>query len=236
MVEQLTEDEQLEALKKWWKENGTAIIVGIIIGVSAIVGFWKWNQHVENQALAASQEYDNFSQAIIDNKADSIEKSYIVLKTEYADTSYAALAALLFASYEYEKNNPEKTLELLRWAQEQPGHDAIFHIAQIRLARLLVSLDKYDEAFSLVDKINEPAFDAQYSEIKGDIYNKRGEQMLARSSYQLALASSKLNGKQREFVQMKLDDLGDTKTEIKSKTKNGDSNELKSQAVKDMNK
>ncbi len=209
MAEQLTDDEQVEALKKWWKENGTAIIVGLVIGVAAIVGFWKWNQHVETQALGASQQYDNFSLSIIENKPDEIEKTFSVLKTEFVDTSYAALAALLYASYEYDQKNEEKSLELLRWAQQHPGHDAILHVAQVRLAKLLLSQDKVDEAYSLIGKVKETAFDAQYAEIKGDIYKKRGEHAEARSSYQLALASNELTGKQREFVQMKLDDLGE---------------------------
>jgi len=214
MAEEFTEDEQVEALKKWWKENGTAIIVGIIIGVSAIVGFWKWNQHVEDQALAASQHYDKFAQAIIEDKPESIEKSFTLLQTEFADTSYAALAAMLYASFEYDKKNVEKALEYLRWAQQHPGHDAILHVAQIRLAKLLVAQDKHDEALSLIDQIKEPAFDAQYAEIKGDIYSKRGNQELARASYQLALASNDLNGKQREFVKMKLDELGESETKM----------------------
>lgn len=222
MVEQRTDDEQVEALKKWWKENGTAIIVGIIIGVSAIVGFWKWNQHVETQSLAASQQYDNFSQAVIDNKPEEIENYFTILKTEYVGTSYAALAALLYASYEYDKKNVEKSLEYLRWAQQNPGHDALQHVAQVRLAKLLVVQDKLDEAFSLIGKIKEPAFDVQYAEIKGDIYTKRGEQALARTSYLLALASSELNGKQREFVQMKLDDLGEPTAELKSTNEAGE--------------
>ncbi|VAW92507.1 hypothetical protein MNBD_GAMMA21-543 [hydrothermal vent metagenome] len=222
MVEQLTDDEQVEALKKWWKENGTAIIVGIIIGISAIVGFWKWNQHVEIQALAASQQYDNFTQAVIDNKPEEIENYFTILKADYVGTSYAALAALLYASYEYDKNNAEKSLEYLRWAQQNPGHDALLHIAQVRLAKLLVAQDKLDEAFSLIEKIKEPAFDVQYAEIKGDIYTKRGEQALARTSYLLALASSELNGKQREFVQMKLDDLGAPPAELKSNDEAGE--------------
>jgi len=214
MAEEFTEDEQVEALKKWWKENGTAIIVGIIIGVSAIVGFWKWNQHVEDQALAASQHYDKFAQAIIEDKPDSIEKSFTLLQAEFSDTSYAALAAMLYASFEYDKNNVEKSLEYLRWAQQHPGHDAILHVAQVRLAKLLLSQGQYDEALSLIGKIKEPAFDAQYAEIKGDIYSKRGNQELARASYQLALASNDLNGKQREFVQMKIDDLGEAENDM----------------------
>ena len=232
MVEQLTDDEQLEALKKWWKENGTAIIVGIIIGVSAIVGFWKWNQHVETQALAASLQYDNFSQAVIDNKPEDIKKYFTILKTEYVDTSYAALAALLYASYEYDKKNIEKSLEYLRWAQQHPGHDALLYVTQVRLAKLLVAQGKLDEAFSLIEKIKEPAFDAQYAEIKGDIYTKKGEQALARTSYLLALASSELSGTQREFVQMKLDDLGASTAELKSNIEADEKDQTKLDADK----
>jgi len=208
MVEQLTEDEQVEALKKWWKENGRAIILGVIIGVSAIVGFWKWNQHVEEQALAASLEYDRFTQYIIEGKSEQIAKSFSMFTGDYEGTSYATLAALLYASYEYDKGNKEKTLEHLRWAKDHSGHEALLHVAQIRLARFLVSENKLDEAFALIDKVDEPAFVSQYAEIKGDVYSKRGEPTLASTSYQLALSSTELSGKQREYVQMKLDNLG----------------------------
>ena len=105
MVDHLTEDEQVEALKKWWNENGKSIIFGVIIGIGAIVGFWKWNEHRETQALAASLEYDNFAQLVIDKKPEKIAQSYAILTSEYPDTSYATLAALLYASYE-----PPKTV------------------------------------------------------------------------------------------------------------------------------
>lgn len=48
---QLTEEEQVEALKKWWKENGTAVIVGVVIGISAVVGFWKWREYRDARLL-----------------------------------------------------------------------------------------------------------------------------------------------------------------------------------------
>jgi len=219
MVDQ-TEDEQVEALKKWWKENGRAIVVGLILGIGGIAGYWKWTEYVETRALAASLEYDRFSQLIIDSKPDDIASSssatvtiatsYAILTSEYADTSYAALAALLYASYEYDKKNIEKAREYLAWAKDHPGHEALMHVAQIRLAKLLVSEDKLEQALGLVEQIDEPAFNSQYAEIKGDIYAKRGEPILARTSYELALTATELGGRQREFVQMKLDNLGDT--------------------------
>lgn len=207
MTEQLTDDEQVEALKKWWKENGTAIIVGIVIGLSAIVGFWKWNEYTEGRAKAASLLYDQFVMAISNNKPDG-SSSYDSLKKDYDGTSYAALAALRMAAVDYAKGETGKTIAHLKWATEHPGHDSIQHIARLRLSRLLVAEDKLDEAEALLKDISEPAFDAQYQAVRGDIYRKQGNAEKARTAYQLALASSSFSGKQREYVQMKLDDLG----------------------------
>ena len=30
-----TEEQQVEAIKRWWKENGTAVIIGIVLAVSS---------------------------------------------------------------------------------------------------------------------------------------------------------------------------------------------------------
>ena len=220
MSEELTDDEQVEALKKWWKENGVAIIVGIVIGLGAIIGFWKWSEYTETRALAASALYDEFITAVTDGKLDSSNSSYESLKKDYEGTSYAAFAALRMAAVDYGKDSVDKAVEHLRWATEHPGHDSVQHIARVRLAKLLVSIDALDDAEKLLKDINEPAFDAQYAAIRGDIHIKRGNIEQARSAYELALAASSFSGKQREFVQMKLDDLGGsvTKTEISETT------------------
>ena len=207
MSEQLTDDEQVEALKKWWKENGTAIVIGIVIGIGAIIGFWKWTKYTETQALAASALYDEFIMAVTDDKLDA-SSHYASLKKNYEGTSYAALAALRMAAIDYGKEDADKAVEYLRWATAHPGHDSIEHIARVRLAKILVTKNELDEAEKLLKDVSEPAFDAQYAVIRGDIHNKRGNLEQARSSYQLALAATSFSGKQREYVQMKLDDLG----------------------------
>ena len=80
---------------------------------------------------------------------------------------------------------------------------------------MLVAKNELDEAEKLLKDISEPAFDAQYAAIRGDIHIKRGNIEQARSLYELALASTSFSGKQREYVQMKLDELGagDIKTD-----------------------
>lgn len=211
MSEQLTDEEQVELLKKWWKENGTAVVVGVIIGLGAIIGFWNWTKYQETVSKNASAKYDDFVSALTDDKTDATA-GYELLKKDFEGTSYAALAALRMAAEAYKQGDVNRAREHLQWAKEHPGHDSILHVARVRLARLLVSEDKLDEAENLLKDIKEPAFDAQYSAIRGDLYSKQGKVDEARSAYQLALDSSAFTGKQREYVQMKLNDLGAIET------------------------
>ena len=37
-----TEEEQVEAIKTWWKANGTSVIVGVVLGVAVIFGVRYW--------------------------------------------------------------------------------------------------------------------------------------------------------------------------------------------------
>ena len=53
-MEYETEEQQVEALKEWWAENGRAIIAGVVLGGVVIGGWGWWQSHRENQAVAAS--------------------------------------------------------------------------------------------------------------------------------------------------------------------------------------
>jgi predicted negative regulator of RcsB-dependent stress response len=205
---QLSEEEQVEALKKWWKENGVSVIVGVVVGLSVIVGFWKWREYTEQRAYQASDIYVEFSEALAEKKDDTVKQRYDSLIKDYSGTSYAVLAAMQMAKQAAEKDELDKAATDLRWALEHAGQDALAHLARIRLAHVMVAQKKYDEALTLIHGIPASAFDAQYAEIKGDIYRHTGKFAEAHTAYQTALDSGLLTGKRRDFVQMKMSDLG----------------------------
>lgn len=205
---QLTEEEQVEALKKWWKENGTAVIVGVIIGIGAVVGFWKWREYTETRAYRASDVYVEFTGALAEQKDELLKQRYDTLIKDYSGTTYAVLAAMQMAKQAVAKDDLKKAAEELNWALEHAGQEPIAHLARIRLAHVLVAQQKYDQALTLITGLSKSAFDAQYAEIKGDIYAHKGDAAQARTAYQSALDSSLLTGKRREYVQMKMSDLG----------------------------
>ena len=67
-----TEEEQVEALKKWWRENGKAVIAGFIIGFGAIFGWREWQAHVTEEAQKASRQ---FQEMAIQGKVLFVHKS-----------------------------------------------------------------------------------------------------------------------------------------------------------------
>ena len=205
---QLTEEEQVEAIKKWWKENGTAVIVGVVIGIGAVIGVWKWREYTEARAYKASDAYVAFTQALADKQDDVLRQRYDALTKDYAGTTYAVLAAMQMAKQAVDQDDLDKAAKDLSWALEHASQEPIAHTARIRLARVLVAQQKYDEALALIKNQPTSTFDAEYSEIKGDIFIHKGDTNKAREAYQQALESPLLNGKRREYVQMKLSDLG----------------------------
>ena len=209
---QLTEEEQVEALRKWWKENGVSVIVGVVIGLSVIVGFWKWREYTESRAYQASDVYVQFTEALADKQDDTFKQRYDTLIKDYSGTAYAVLAAMQMAKQAVEKDELDKAAVDLKWALEHASHDTLAHLARIRLAHIMVAQKKYAEALTLIQGIPASAFDAQYAEIRGDIYSHTGKVAEARKEYQVALDSGLLTGKRREFVQMKMSDLGTPET------------------------
>lgn len=207
---ELSEDEQLEALKKWWKNNGTAVIIGVVVGISVVVGVWKWREYKETQALEASDIYVSFNEAITKSDEGQITKQFEKLKAEYSGTSYAMLAAMYMAKRAVDTGDLSGAEAYLKWALDHSGHAALQHVARIRLAKIYIAQNKYDLALPLVEKQTDKAFVAQYSELKGDIFRHQGKLDQARLAYQAALDAGTMTGKRRELLQMKLTELPET--------------------------
>jgi len=139
------------------------------------------------------------------------------MRDKFKGTSYAALTAMQLAKQDVDANKLPEAEKNLRWALANPGHKVIGLIARQRLAEVLYAEGKLDDALTLLDKVKDPTFDPRFALIRGDILRKQGKSEQAREAYQLALTDSSLSGKEREFVQMKLDDLAKPNTQESKK-------------------
>ena len=204
-----TEEEQVQAIKQWWKENAVSLIAGIVIGLAVLGGYRFWTETKQNQAQQASVLYSEilFSN---NNKAKNVE----VLKTDYSGTPYATLEALLLAKDNVNENEVEKAISQLKWIIDNNNDDGIQHIAQQRLARLYLSQGNVESAEALIKGIKTAGFDSTYNEIRGDINLAKKLLVQAKENYRLALATLAQGDQRYAVIKMKLDDLAQTKTNV----------------------
>lgn len=202
-----TEEQQVEALKKWWKENGTSLIVGLFVGVSSLFGWRYYVEQDNNHAVTASNMYMQVMQSAatqtIDDKIIDIHNQLI---NEYADTPYAALASLALAKTEYEKDNAEGAAAQLELAVKYSNDEVTKQTASLRLVSVYIEQKKYDEAMSLLNMKHNAAYDAQYEELKGDVFNARGEIAQARIAYDNAINLQGIAASQ--WLRLKRQNLG----------------------------
>ena len=206
MAQYETEEQQVEALKSWWKENGTAVIIGALLGIGALGGWRGWGWYQEKQAVNASDIFASVQESMITGDRASFREQAETLRADYASTPYAVLATLHEAKAQAEQGDLEAAAESLRWAIEHSAQPSIRDVARIRLARVLVADHKLDAAQTVIDKEFSSGYQSLVHEIQGDILISRGEPEQAKQAYDLALESARASGV--EFLQMKRDDLG----------------------------
>lgn len=206
MAQYETEEQQVEALKSWWKENGTAVIIGALLGVGALGGWRGWDWYQEKQAMNASDIFASVQEFMIAGDVASFQEQAETLRTEYASTPYAVLATLHEAKVQAEGGDLNAAAESLRWAIRHSARPSIRDVARIRLARVLVADRKLDDAQAVINEEFSEGYRSLVHEIQGDILILQGEPEQAKHAYDLALESARASGV--EFLQMKRDDLG----------------------------
>ncbi len=208
MSEYKTEDEQVEALKRWWEKNGKFVIIGGIVILSSVIGQQVWSNFKISTLTKASAQFDVLMDELETGKTDSVLQRGETLIKSNPDLTYSILSALAMAKVHVEKGDNSAAAERLRWALDNAKQEDIQHIVRIRLAKVLMAQGKLDEALTLANYPKQGNFRSQYTIVKGDIFYKKGEIGSAKTAYRSALDDSKLGSQIRGFIQIKLDDLG----------------------------
>lgn len=203
-----TEEQQVEAIKKWWHDNKWSVIGGVAIGIAALAGGRAWMDSKNTFAEAASAEYQVMLEQIASGANEEASTHGAQLLGQFADTPYAALAALAMARIKLDEGDSVAASSHLRWALDNTDQAPVKHEARLRLARVLLADNKADEALALLNGVDTGSYAPAYDQLKGDIYVAQGQPDAARSAYQSALAAMAPTAAGRGLLQMKLDDLG----------------------------
>ncbi|OGI50630.1 MAG: hypothetical protein A3E57_06995 [Candidatus Muproteobacteria bacterium RIFCSPHIGHO2_12_FULL_60_33] len=205
------EQEDLDRLKAWWKNYGNSVIFGILLGVVILVGFRYWTQHTEQQLHAAAGLYERMFQDIHGKKSGDARKTGESLINEYSATPYAGMAGLMLARLDFEAGDVAKARERLQWVLEHADDAAVKHAARLRLARIHLGSGDKEAALALLNIKDRAGFEAEYEELKGDVFVAQGQREAARSAYREALKHLPAGSPYAPMLNMKLDDLGPEK-------------------------
>ncbi len=203
MTDFKTDEEKAEELKAWWKENGTSVIVGVALAVSALFGWEYWKDHKITTAENASALYSESQSA---EKPEDATRILQQLRDEYGATPYGAMAGLQMAKDHAEAGEYPKAAEALEWVIAESSELEYQDVARLRLARVLLVMDQADKALELTALDYPEAYESLLEEIKGDIFAAQKKTDEARKAYERAILTNQ--GGSTEFIQMKLDDLG----------------------------
>lgn len=212
MAELRTEEEQVQAIKDWWKKNGSSLLIGIGAALAIVFGWQAWQNNQAQQRTEAANQFANLLSAFSD-QADETggETVAFVAKTlreDYADSAYAVYGSLILARQQLMDNDAEAAVDALKWALDKSGdQEALSLVVRSRLARAQVDAGQYDEALATIEAAGSAdAFNAIFSELRGDILLAQGDKEGAREAY-LAARDQGQQGRSG-ILELKLSDLG----------------------------
>lgn len=187
-----TEEEQVEALKRWWKENGQSTIVGVVLALGLGFGWQAWQRNEQVSAENASTIYQQMLQALAtedESGADAGRALALQLKDEYRGTTYAQFASLHLARLAVIEGQELEAENELRWVLSMADAGSEVHqVAQLRLARVLAAQGKADDALGLLQNA-QTDFVASYAMARGDILLDDGREDDALAAYESAVAA-----------------------------------------------
>lgn len=206
MDDYLSDKEQVERLRQWWRENGWFLIGGVALGLLAIYGYNQYFAYQDRQSETAYALYDAIGAEAEDGDTAQAEAQLADMRSEFPDHAYTHQAALLVASKQI-VTAPDAAAEKLRYVLEQSEDPELAMVARLRLARVLAYREQHQEALALLDVPEPGQFAGRIAEIRGDIHATLGETDAARSAYLEAIVAPGAELLDRSFLQMKLADL-----------------------------
>jgi predicted negative regulator of RcsB-dependent stress response len=204
----LQEQEQVDALKAWWKENRAWVIGAVAVGIIGFAGIQFWKNHQAGQAAEAAKLYAEVVKQVSSNDAKRIGDAADALVSRYAGSAYAPRAQLLAAQASLQARDVARAKVQLQWVVEHAGEAGLQDTARLKLASVLLDEKKYDEALKQLDAAHPESFTGLYADLRGDVLSAQGKVAEARVAYQQALDKTDSKSTYRNLIQLKMDGLG----------------------------
>jgi len=207
-VELYDEHEQSERVRKWMKEYGFSIVLGLVLAFGGIFGYRQWQDHQVQQRFLAAEYFDVIQRELDAGEVESAEQQFAALREAIPRSSYVVLSGILLAAGYVEDGRLEPAARLYRELLDHRGLDSLGPVVTLRLARVLEAQGELDEAMALVSGDAPHGFKASWAELRGDILFARGDHDGARLAFQEAIDNISGQGGKRRLLELKIDATG----------------------------
>ena len=209
MVDTYNAHEQGEVVKKWLQENGSAIVMGLVLAFGGLFGFKQWQNWQDTNRQQASYEYEVMVQLLAQDQLDAAMTNFQVLKDDHSGSPYASMAALQMARARLISNQPDLAVGLYEYVVDNGYPKAMQVVARERLARVLLDQGQAEQALATLEGADDiSGFEARFAETRGDIYFAQGRTDEAVAAYQESLEQLEAGAGDRNKLVMKLESLG----------------------------
>lgn len=205
MADYETDDEKVEAIKKWWKDNGLSVAAGVAIGLAAVYGWRAWVDHREGVGQQASAAFEQLM--VVSEGSDSAGAlaQAEAIRQGFSGSAYASLADLTEAKVKLKADDPAGAMTALQRVVDQAPEPSLARIAALRLARIALDQGDLDRASAIAGKYADAgAFSGDFAAVQGDIAAAQGRVADARAAYERAIAAG---ASMSQLLRLKLDNL-----------------------------
>ncbi len=214
------EEESIEALKRWWDENGKQLVV---LAIVVLGGYSAWLLWQNSQAASSAEASDLYEEilglAVVDPVLGPAEDAPVrireladQLREDHGDSVYAHYASLFSAQQAVNLGELEAAEANLQWiVDNQSGgafsdaDEGLLLTTNLRLGRVILARGDPERALALVNSLDPGEFEAGFAELRGDIYAAMGRMVDARDAYLAAQQA----GSASDSLRMKLNELAD---------------------------
>jgi predicted negative regulator of RcsB-dependent stress response len=200
-----TEEEQVEAIKKWWKENGKSVIGGVALGLAVVGGGKGWLEYQRVKGESAAANFEVFSQAALENDLENAQRLGDAMLKDNKGSVYALFTAMQLAKLQYQAGDKDKAKLQLQWVLDNSGEAAISQLAKIRMGRLMLDMKAFDQAGTLSANPADDAYQGEFLSIQAEVKLAKGDAEGAKTAFAQALEKGVSNP---SLVRMKLTELG----------------------------
>lgn len=201
------EQDQLDAIKLWWKNYGKMSVLVFFLGIALSYGWKMWQHSQANFNQHASLIYDQMLSSFNQHNQDAFIAQANSLSKDFSKTPYANMANFMLAHQAVEQGNLDKASQELKTIMDTSKDAKIRQIARVRAARILLSKHQLKEALVLLDTVDSATFLPEINEVKGDIFVAMGDAEKARASYKAALSGTPKEETNRYLLEMKFEQL-----------------------------